>query len=123
MNAWPTILGSTVLDDGSIVYYGRQLMVCYPGSEHTRAAEFRVPALMGTSPIPAEGQSAPVVHATVYTIEGNVGTMFAVYQIDHAYLGSDSQFVVAAQNPNLGQKVDNDFYCSITIIGKPIPKP
>jgi hypothetical protein len=75
------------LDNGDVMYYGRCLMSIYPGSEHVRGAEFRVPALKGTNPTPAEGQSAPVVNATVYPLDNNVGTMFAIYNINHNILG------------------------------------
>jgi hypothetical protein len=121
MSNWPSIFASTTLDNGDVMYYGRCLMSIYPGSEHVRGAEFRVPALAGTQPTPGEGQPAPVVNATVYTLDNNVGTMFAIYNINHNILGAESQIVVSASNTNLGQKVDNDFYCSVVIIGTPSP--
>jgi hypothetical protein len=117
--SWPSIFASTTLDNGDVMYYGRCLMSIYPGSEHVRGAEFRVPALKGTNPTPADGQSAPVVNATVYTLDKNVGTMFAISNINHNILGAESQIVVSANNTNLGQPSHMDFYCSITIIGTP----
>ncbi len=119
--SWPSIFASTTLDNGDIMYYGRCLMSIYPGSNHVRSAEFRVPVLEGIQPTPAEGQPAPVVNATVYTLDHNVGTMFAISNINHNILGAESQIVVTANNTDLGQQVDNDFYCSITIIGTPSP--
>ena len=47
--------------------------------------------------------------------------MFAISNINHNILGAESQIVVSAGNTNLGQKVDNDFYCSVVIIGTPSP--
>jgi hypothetical protein len=121
MSNWPTIFASTTLDNGDIMYYGRGLMAIYPGSEHVRSLEFRVPALVGTQPNPGEGQPAPVVNATVYTLDANVGTMFAISNIQHNLLGAESQIVVSADNTVLGQPSDKAFYCSITIIGTPMP--
>jgi hypothetical protein len=119
--SWPSIFASTTLDNGDVMYYGRSIMSIYPGSNHVRQVEFRVPALQGTDPIPPEGQSAPVVNATVYTMGPNAGTMFPIYSIGHKILGAESQFVISATNSVLDQPSDMDFYCSITIVGTPLP--
>ena len=116
---WPSIR-ATPLANGYFLYFGRQLMAIYPGSEHVRSAEFRVPALSGTDPNGPEGQDVPVVNATVYTIANNAGTIFGIYEIVQNLIGNETQIVIGATNTDTGQKVDDDFYCSVTIIGKPV---
>ena len=61
MANWPSI-HQTKLPNGDMMFYGRELMSFYPGSQHTRSAEFRVPLLMGTN---QDASSLPVVQATV----------------------------------------------------------
>jgi hypothetical protein len=121
MKTWVSLSGAAVLGNGDVMYYGRTLMGIPSGSKHVRTIEIRVPALQGTKPNPGDNHPVPVVHATVYTLDGgNEGTIFAVYQIDQNNLGTQSQITVNAVNTATGVPSDLAYYCSVTIIGTPI---
>jgi hypothetical protein len=115
---FPDLL-STNLDNGQVLYFGRQLMTVPAGGLSVRQCSFNLPHLEHSNAA-AGLLSSPVVVATVDNQGIGAGTIMAIYSIVWAanYIPGFDELAISAQNINGGIALNGDYHCNVTVIGK-----
>ena len=112
----------TRLDNGDTLFYARQKMAAPAGALSIRQVNFFLPALVLSNPADATQGCTPTVQVTIDTLGGGTLDTMVVYNVQTSLLDGMTEIGVSAQNIRGEYDLAGDFYCNLTVIGKPAAK-
>jgi hypothetical protein len=119
-----TLIQSTSLPNGDVMYYGRFLMStpgdnsCAPAQRQLRLT---LPRLQNDDPASPTAGNVPVVQATIEAAVGGLGNQMILYSIQRGYDSTAVAFIrFDATAFNSINNPTDPFYLNVTIIGHPV---
>jgi hypothetical protein len=111
MASGSTEFEQSIQDDGTMLFWGTELLIAPSDANHVRACSLFLP------PLPKNNSMT----ATIYS-PNSTGTMFAIWSMKKIYEKDYTQIAIHAANVQIGCESDSDYFIDWQVLAKTTDK-